>query len=40
MSESHGSEIKQLRIAIGMARMQSYSVFGREVDVVEVDGGL
>ena len=34
MSKRHGSEIKQLSIATGMARKQSYSFFGREVDVV------
>jgi len=34
VSKRHGSEIKQLSIAIGMARKQSYSFFGREVDVV------
>ena len=34
MSERHGSEIKQLSVAIGMARKQSYSLFGGEGDVV------
>jgi len=33
VSKIHGSEIKQLSVAIGMARKQSYSFFGREVDV-------
>ena len=34
VSERHGSEIKQLSVATGLARKQSYSFFGREVDVV------
>jgi len=34
MSKRHGSDIKQLSAAIGMARKQSYSFYGREVDVV------
>ena len=34
VSKRHGSEIKQLVIAIGMARKQSFFFFGREVDVV------
>jgi len=34
VNKGHGSEIKQLSVAIGMARMHCYSFFGREVDVV------
>ena len=34
MSKRHGSEIKQLSVDIAMARKQSYSFFGGEVDVV------
>jgi len=34
VNERHSSEIKQLSVAIGMARKQSYSFFGREVDIV------
>jgi len=34
VSKRHGCEIKQLSIAIGMARKQSYFFFGREVVVV------
>ena len=33
-SKWHVFEIKQLSVAIGMARKQRYSFFGREVDVV------
>jgi len=34
VSKRNGSEIKQLRVAIGMARKQNYSFFGRKLDVV------
>jgi len=33
-SRIDGSEIKQLSVAIGMARKQSYSFFGREVHIL------
>jgi len=34
VSERHGSEIKQLSVAIGWPKAKFLSSFGREVDVV------
>jgi len=34
VNKRNGSEIEQLSVAIGMARKQNYSFFGRDVDVV------